>query len=98
MAYYPKGKEPLEMFEIIALKRVPKNPELTVVYARPTLMLMQEFARQGVEIPKESRPAFLFRVHEGRLSLVAIAERDSLAPHQPSATQKNIYNLIACPS
>ena len=98
MAYYPKGKEPLKMFEIVALKQVPKDPELTVVYARPTLLTMQEFAKRGIEIPKDSRPAFLFRVHEKRLSLIAIAERDSVQPHMPSPRQQNLYDLIACTS
>lgn len=88
----------IPMFDIDWVAPVPKETEYFIVHAKPAKELQASLKEQGKDWPSGSQPTLLFRVHEGRLSLVGIARNRTERVHVPAANQANRFNLVACPS
>ena len=98
IAYYPKGREALALSEIVWMSPVSKDSELTIVQVRPSLLVLQQWEKRGINLPGDVNPTWVFRVHDGRLALVAQARNEKERVYPPSAEQKNVFDLIACPT
>jgi hypothetical protein len=96
IAYYPKGKEVLVLAEIMWMRSMPNDPELTIVQTRPSLLALQGLQKQGIDLSKDVHPTYVFKVKDGRLSLIGTARNEVEPVVMPSARQKNVFDLIAC--
>ena len=96
IAYHPRGSRPLVMFEIVSMDTDAADHTLTEVITKPTGPVRQEAERQGLAVPLDYVGMMLFRVVNGRLSLVEVANGDGSNRHPASVVGRRNFELLRC--
>lgn len=97
IGYHVKDRQ-IWLFDIERLEPLQKNPEIIMVLAKPAQQLRENLATRGLTWAPTERPRFIFRVHDHRLSLLALSRPGEERLHAPSAEQARRFDLVACPA
>lgn len=96
MAYYPKGSQPLVMFNIVSMNKDSTDPSLTDVVVAPTPAVVERAKVEGKEVPSNYSQMLLFRVEGERLNLVATARADGSNRLPANAIASGDMRLVRC--
>ena len=96
IAYYPRGSEPLVMFQIDEIKPDDRDPAITTVTILPTDAIVAEARRRGKEMPPGFRAYLRLWADNGKLALVGMASTLDPEFRPPNRQQGGVFHLVSC--